>query len=35
MVAGFAKTEIVELWEITDEKEREVPKVDLSMKPKQ
>ena len=35
MIAGFAKAEPVELWEITDEKEREVPKVDLSMKPKQ
>jgi len=32
MIAGFAKAAIVELWEITDEKEREVPKVDLSMK---
>jgi LemA protein len=35
MIAGFAKAEPVELWEITDEQEREVPKVDLSMKPKQ
>ena len=35
MVASFAKAETVELWEITDEREREVPKVDLSMKPKQ
>jgi len=35
MIAGFAKAETVELWEITDESEREVPKVDLSMKPKQ
>jgi LemA protein len=35
MVASFAKAEVVELWEITDESEREVPKVDLSMKPKQ
>lgn len=35
LVAGFARTEQVELWEITDEGEREVPKVDLSMKPKQ
>jgi len=34
MIAGFARCEQVELWEITDEKEREVPKVDLSMKPK-
>jgi LemA protein len=35
LVSGFAKAEIVELWEITDEQERDVPKVDLSMKPKQ
>lgn len=35
MVAGFAKAEVVELWEITDESEREVPKVDLSMKREQ
>jgi LemA protein len=35
LVAGFAKAEQVELWEITEEREREVPKVDLSMKPKQ
>jgi LemA protein len=34
LVAGFAKAEQVELWEITDEAERAVPKVDLSMKPK-
>jgi LemA protein len=34
MIAGFAHCEQVELWEITDEKEREVPQVDLSMKPK-
>lgn len=34
MIAGFARCEQVELWEITDEKEREAPKVDLSMKPK-
>ena len=32
MLAGLAKAAIVELWEITDEKERDVPKVDLSMK---
>jgi len=32
MIAGLAKASIVELWEITDESEREVPKVDLSMK---
>ncbi|MGD8725997.1 MAG: LemA family protein [Gemmatimonadales bacterium] len=35
MIAGFARCEQVELWEITDEKEREVPQVDLSMKPKE
>jgi hypothetical protein len=35
MVAGMAKAAKVELWEITDETEREVPKVDLSMKSKQ
>ncbi len=35
LIAGLAKTEQVELWEITDEKVREVPKVDLSFKPKQ
>jgi LemA protein len=35
LVAGFAKAEVVELWEITDEAEREVPQVDLSPKPKQ
>jgi len=34
LVAGFARAEPVELWEITDEKERAVPQVDLSMKPK-
>jgi LemA protein len=34
LVAGLAKAEPVELWEIEDVKEREVPKVDLSMKPK-
>ena len=32
MIAGLAKASKVELWEITDESEREVPKVDLSMK---
>lgn len=32
MVAGMAKATVVELWEITDESERAVPKVDLSMK---
>ncbi len=35
LVAGFAKAEPVELWEIVDESEREVPQVDLSLKPKQ
>ena len=34
LIAGTAKAEIVELWEITDEQERAVPKVDLSSKPK-
>ncbi|MBE0591672.1 MAG: LemA family protein [Gemmatimonadales bacterium] len=34
LIAGFARAEQVELWEITDEKERDVPQVDLSMKPK-
>ena len=34
LIAGMAKAEIVELWEITDEQERAVPKVDLSSKPK-
>ncbi len=32
MITSLAKAAIVELWEITDEREREVPKVDLSMK---
>lgn len=35
LIAGFARAEAVELWEIVDERERELPKVDLSMKPKQ
>ncbi len=35
LVAGLARAEQVELWEIADEREREVPKVDLSSKPKQ
>lgn len=35
LVAGLAGAEQVELWEITDEEERETPKVDLSMKPRQ
>lgn len=34
LIAGMAKAEPVELWEITDEKERAVPTVDLSGKPK-
>jgi len=34
LIAGMARAEIVELWEITDEQERAVPKVDLSSKPK-
>ncbi len=32
LVAGFAKATPVELWEIVDEGDREVPNVDLSMK---
>ncbi len=32
LVAGFAKAEQAELWEIVDEQERQVPKVDLSGK---
>ena len=32
LIAGMARAEYVELWEITDERAREVPKVDLSMK---
>jgi len=34
LIAGMARAEPVELWEITDEKERAVPTVDLSGKPK-
>ena len=34
MVAGLAKAEVVELWEIEEPKEREAPVVDLSMKPR-
>jgi LemA protein len=34
MVAGLAKAEPVELWEITEEREREAPQVDLSTKPR-
>ena len=32
LVAGFAKVTPVELWEIVDQTDREVPNVDLSMK---
>ncbi len=32
LMAGYAKASPVELWEITDEGDREVPKIDLSMK---
>ena len=34
LVAGLAKAEVVELYEIEEPTEREVPVVDLSMKPK-
>lgn len=34
LVAGLAKADTVELYEIEEPKEREVPAVDLSMKPK-
>jgi LemA protein len=34
LFAGIAKASPAELWEITDEGERAVPQVDLSMKPK-
>jgi LemA protein len=34
IVAGFAHAVPAQLWEITDEAERSVPKVDLSMKPR-
>jgi LemA protein len=34
LVAGMARAEPVELWEITEEVERSVPQVDLSMKTK-
>jgi LemA protein len=33
MVAGLAKAQPAELWEITEQAERAVPQVDLSMKP--
>ena len=32
LVAGIAKAEIAELWEIEDQAERAVPAVDLSLK---
>ncbi len=32
LMAGYAKATPVELWEIADEGDREVPKIDLSMK---
>ena len=35
LVAGLAKAEVTELWEIEDQAERAVPQVDLSMKPRQ
>ena len=34
LVAGLAKAQPTELWEIEDQAERAVPQVDLSMKPK-
>jgi len=34
LVAGLARAEIAELWEIEDKAERAVPQVDLSLKPK-
>jgi LemA protein len=34
LLAGLAKAEVVELYEIEEPREREVPVVDLSMKPK-
>jgi len=34
LVAGMAKAEIAELWEIEDKGERALPQVDLSLKPK-
>jgi len=33
LIAGWARAEPVELWEITEERERAVPQVDLSKKP--
>jgi LemA protein len=34
LVAGLAKAQVAELWEIEDKAERAVPQVDLSLKPK-
>jgi LemA protein len=34
LVAGLAKAQIAELWELEDKAERAVPQVDLSLKPK-
>jgi LemA protein len=34
LVAGLAKAQIAELWELEDQAERAVPQVDLSLKPK-
>ena len=34
LIAGVAKAEIVELWEIEEPRDRDVPQVDLSMNPK-
>jgi LemA protein len=34
LVAGLARTEHAELWEIDEPHDRDVPQVDLSMKPK-
>jgi len=34
LVAGLAKAQVAELWEIEDQAERAVPQVDLSLKPK-
>ncbi|HEX9727962.1 MAG TPA: LemA family protein [Gemmatimonadales bacterium] len=34
LVAGLARAEVVELWEIEEPGDRDVPQVDLSMKPK-
>ena len=34
LVAGLARVQPADLWEITDQGERAVPQVDLSLKPK-